>query len=111
MNNRKHKYYLVGDDIVGEYERLNKRLRDEQQRLKELKEEIAICPDDEFLYEEIMDAEISIGEIKGALLEMAEVDGLDDPYEAFDYCPSSTNGDYSPSNPWDAPGMSISDFI
>lgn len=25
--------------------------------------------------------------------------------------PSSTNGDYGPSNPWDAPGMSISDFI
>ncbi len=24
---------------------------------------------------------------------------------------SSTNGDYSPSNPWDAPGMSIRDFI
>ena len=28
-----------------------------------------------------------------------------------DYCPSSTGGDYSPSNPWDAPGMSIRDFI
>lgn len=27
------------------------------------------------------------------------------------YCPSATNGDYSPSNPWDAPGMSIRDFI
>jgi hypothetical protein len=27
------------------------------------------------------------------------------------YYPSSTNGDYSPSNPWDAPGMSIRDFI
>ena len=24
---------------------------------------------------------------------------------------SSTMGDYSPGNPWDAPGMSISDFI
>lgn len=24
---------------------------------------------------------------------------------------SSTYGDYSPSNPWDAPGMSIRDFI
>ena len=70
---------------MGEYERLNKRLHEEQQRLKGLKEEIAICPDDEFLYEEIADAEISIGEIKGALLEMAYVDGLDDPYEAFDY--------------------------
>ena len=28
-----------------------------------------------------------------------------------DYVPSSTRGDYSPSNPWDAPGMKISDFI
>ena len=28
-----------------------------------------------------------------------------------DYVPSATNGDYSPSNPWDAPGMSIHDFI
>jgi hypothetical protein len=28
-----------------------------------------------------------------------------------EYYPSSTNGDYSPSNPWDAPGMSVRDFI
>lgn len=28
-----------------------------------------------------------------------------------EYAPSSTYGDYSPSNPWDAPGMSIRDFI
>ena len=27
------------------------------------------------------------------------------------YTPCATNGDYSPSNPWDAPGMSIRDFI
>lgn len=33
-------------------------------------------------------------------------------YEAYENCcPSATNGDYSPSNPWDAPGMSIRDFI
>lgn len=25
--------------------------------------------------------------------------------------PSSTGGDYSPTNPWDAPGMSASDFM
>jgi len=25
--------------------------------------------------------------------------------------PSSTSGDYSPANPWDAPGMGVSDFI
>ena len=27
------------------------------------------------------------------------------------YDTSSFNGDYSPSNPWDAPGMSTKDFI
>lgn len=27
------------------------------------------------------------------------------------YCPSATAGDYSPSSPWNAPGMSIRDFI
>lgn len=36
-----------------------------------------------------------------------------DPDEEDDdeYIPSSSNGDYSPSNPWDAPGMKLSDFI
>lgn len=38
-----------------------------------------------------------------------EVEFADD--EDDDYTPSSTNGDYSPSNPWDAPGMKMSDFI
>ena len=28
-----------------------------------------------------------------------------------DIVPSSTGGDYSPAHPWDAPGMSASDFI
>lgn len=28
-----------------------------------------------------------------------------------DYTPSATNGDYSPSCPWNAPGMSIRDFF
>jgi hypothetical protein len=27
------------------------------------------------------------------------------------YVPSASNGDYSPSNPWDAPGCSIDMFI
>ena len=34
--------------------------------------------------------------------------GVDEDEE---YIPSAENGDYSPSNPWDAPGMSIKDFI
>lgn len=33
----------------------------------------------------------------------------DGEYE--EYIPCAENGDYSPSNPWDAPGMCISDFI
>jgi hypothetical protein len=36
-------------------------------------------------------------------------DGFEEEDE--EYTPSSTGGDYSPSNPWDAPGMSVSDFI
>ena len=28
-----------------------------------------------------------------------------------EYVSSAENGDYSPSNPWDAPGMKMSDFI
>lgn len=39
----------------------------------------------------------------------------DDEYDEYDdddyYTPSATRGDYSPSNPWAAPGMSMSDFI
>jgi hypothetical protein len=31
--------------------------------------------------------------------------------ENAEYTPSAENGDYSPSNPWDAPGMKMSDFI
>ena len=31
--------------------------------------------------------------------------------EEREYTPSATNGDYSPSCPWNAPGMSVSDFI
>lgn len=32
-------------------------------------------------------------------------------YEGEEYTPSSTYGDYSPSSPWNAPGMCIDDFI
>jgi antitoxin component YwqK of YwqJK toxin-antitoxin module len=42
------------------------------------------------------------------LRKMGVFDNLNNDDE---YVPSSENGDYSPSNPWDAPGMSISDFI
>ena len=52
------------------------------------------------------------------LAEIDEVDGNTDACEKFvefydddDYTPSATNGDYSPSCPWNAPGMKISDFF
>lgn len=63
---------------MGEYARLNRMLREEQERLEEMKKSGADV-------EDIIDCENGIGEIKGALLEMAEIDGLDDPGEAFDY--------------------------
>ena len=38
-------------------------------------------------------------------------EGTPSCYEDDEYCPSATAGDYSPSSPWNAPGMSIKDFI
>ena len=67
---------------MGEYARLNRMLRDEQYKYRKL-EEKPNKTDDEM--EMLADLYQSIGEIKGALLEMADVDGLDDPYMAFDY--------------------------
>ena len=40
-----------------------------------------------------------------------EMNGSDDPYLDDHYTPSAIAGDYGPGNPWDAPGMSIHDFI
>lgn len=34
----------------------------------------------------------------------------EDPWER-EFIRSAAGGNYSPSNPWDAPGMSVSDFI
>ena len=55
-------------------------------------------------------------EVGGTLSDLAyqieyefDIDGIRSEDE--EYIPSSTNGDYSPGNPWDAPGMSPSDFI
>ena len=38
-------------------------------------------------------------------------EGTPDCFDNDDYCPSATAGDYSPASPWNAPGMSIRDFI
>ena len=43
--------------------------------------------------------------------DTSDDDEWEEDWDGEDYVPSSTNGDYSPSNPWDAPGLSIKDFI
>ena len=62
-------------------------------------------------------------EVEGTLSDLAyqieyefDIDGIRSEDEEWededDECiPSSTNGDYGPSNPWDAPGCSIDMFI
>jgi hypothetical protein len=55
-------------------------------------------------------------EVEGTLSDLAyqieyefDIDGIRSEDE--EYVPSAENGDYGPSNPWDAPGMSVHDFI
>lgn len=67
---------------MGEYARLNKMLREKQQRYAKLENKSNRTEDD---IEEMAELYQSIGEIKGSLLEMAEVDGLEDVYMSFDY--------------------------
>lgn len=59
-------------------------------------------------------------EVEGTLSDLAyqieyefDIDGIrsEDEENDEEYVPSAENGDYSPGNPWDAPGMSIHDFI
>ena len=67
---------------MGEYARLNKQLRMTEETLDSLRKAENKTEEE---FELMADLEQSIGEIRGALLEMADIDGLDDPYEAFDY--------------------------
>ena len=63
-------------------------------------------------------ADVLASEILGVsldkLYEIADIDTneieSDEDWDD-DYTPSAENGDYSPSNPWDAPGMKQSDFV
>jgi len=63
---------------MGEYARLNNLLR-------QLEAEKKYLEDNGGDPERIADYYQAIGEVKGDLLEMAEMDGFEDPYEAFDY--------------------------
>ena len=56
-------------------------------------------------------AELSDNEAEYFGLDMEQYRAVTDEDADNPPAPSSTGGDYSPSNPWDAPGMSVSDFI
>ena len=62
---------------MGEYARLNRMIESETERMKRAKAEGD--------YETAAEIECGIGEIRGALIKMANMDGFDDPYEAFNY--------------------------
>ena len=56
-------------------------------------------------------AELSRTEAEYFELDMERYRAVEDEDDDSDTVPSSTGDDYSPTNPWDAPGMSTSDFI
>ena len=56
-------------------------------------------------------AELSDNEAEYFGLDMEQYRAVTDEDADNPTAPSSTGGDYSPSHPWDAPGMSASDFI
>ena len=56
-------------------------------------------------------AELSDNEAEYFGLDMEQYKPATDKDADDHMVPSSTGGDYSPANPWDAPGMSISDFL
>lgn len=54
--------------------------------------------------------ELDLGYVIPGLIDVVEgmeVENEEDPH----YTPSAASGDYGPSSPWNAPGMSVSDFI
>lgn len=59
--------------------------------------------------DDFCEKEITAREVANEDLDLYEE--IEEDEDKDEYCPSSTNRDYSPSNPWDAPGMSIKDFI
>lgn len=70
-----------------------------------------------------MEQIVELHEAKKVICKYCEYDGcewcqinrvinaVDKQYVDEEYIPSSARGDYGPSNPWDAPGMSVRDFI
>ena len=88
--------------------------------VKELIEKLQKCsPDAIVCVEAWEDAEVN--EVKEYIIDDTPYVYIGDDLENLsyelsleedeEYIPSAENGDYSPSNPWDAPGMKMSDFI
>ena len=68
--------------------------------------------DEEEAYHYMADVvELSDAEAEYFGLDMKQYRDVADGDADSHIAPSSTDGDYGPSNPWDAPGMSASDFI
>lgn len=68
--------------------------------------------DEEKAYRYMADvAKLSDTEAEYFGLDMEQYKAATDKDADDHMVPSSTGGDYSPANPWDAPGMSISDFL
>lgn len=68
--------------------------------------------DEEEAYRYMADTvELSDAEAEYLGLDMTKLNNEEDDDSEEYTCPSSMEGDYSPSNPWDAPGMSVADFF
>lgn len=62
-------------------------------------------------YDNFGDIEYCLGyEIGEDICDKYE-EGKPSCYDDDNYTPSATNGDYSPSSPWNAPGCSVNMFI
>lgn len=70
------------------------------EEIADLKKSLALTPEELQARMEKEAAELADREVE-----------WDPDFQDGRYCPSSTAGDYGPGNPWDAPGMSIHDFI
>lgn len=117
--------YIDGIEYVGKFVISMKEIAVSQTYSDvEIKELFASVVDDGMdeldFYMDLLDRGITVNMVRSSVGEDAashmkqfcEEHGLLDEGEKEEhYTPSSTEGDYGPSNPWDAPGMSIHDFI
>ena len=68
--------------------------------------------DEDEAYRYMVDVvELSDAEAEYFGLDMERYRAVEDKDADSDAVPSSTGGNYGPTNPWDAPGMDVSDFV